>query len=67
LPKSTLGDLYSGIAANDVGANNIIKLIEKYGLDAYQQAAKEFMEYGEKISLQELKKFLMEYMKIRDG
>lgn len=55
LPKSTLGDLYSGIAANDVGANNIIKLIEKYGLDAYQQAAKEFMEYGEKISLQELK------------
>jgi N-methylhydantoinase B len=56
LPKSTLGDLYSGIAANDVGANNIIKLIEKYGLDAYQQAAKEFMEYGEKISVQELKK-----------
>ncbi|HAT79962.1 MAG TPA: 5-oxoprolinase, partial [Flavobacterium sp.] len=56
LPKSTLGDLYSGIAANDVGANNIIKLIEKYGLGAYQQAAKEFMEYGEKISLQELKK-----------
>jgi N-methylhydantoinase B len=56
LPKSTLGDLYSGIAANDVGATNIIKLIEKYGLDAYQQAAKEFMEYGEKISVQELKK-----------
>jgi hypothetical protein len=27
LPKSTLGDLYSN-AANDVGATNIIKLIE---------------------------------------
>jgi N-methylhydantoinase B len=56
LPKSTLGDLHSGIAANDVGAIHIKKLIEKYGLAAYQQAAKEFMEYGEKISLQELKK-----------
>ena len=28
LPKSTLGDLRSGIAANDVGASRIIKLIE---------------------------------------
>lgn len=56
LPKSTLGDLRSGIAANDVGASRIIKLIEKYGLDAYRQAAKEFMEYGERISLKELKK-----------
>jgi len=56
LPKSTLGDLFSGIAANDVGAGRIIKLIEKYGLDAYTQAAKEFMEYGERISLKELQK-----------
>ncbi|MDV2448091.1 5-oxoprolinase [Elizabethkingia anophelis] len=56
LPKSTLGDLRSGIAANDVGASRIIKLIEKYGLEAYRQAAKEFMEYGERISLAELSK-----------
>ncbi|HAY3535755.1 hydantoinase B/oxoprolinase family protein [Elizabethkingia anophelis] len=56
LPKSTLGDLRSGIAANDVGASRIIKLIEKYGLEAYRQAAKEFMEYGERISLSELSK-----------
>jgi len=56
LPKSTLGDLFSGIAANDVGAERIIKLIDKYGLKAYKQAAKEFMEYGERISLKELQK-----------
>ena len=56
LPKSTLGDLFSGIAANDVGAERIIKLIEKYGLGAYRQAAREFMEYGERISLKELRK-----------
>ncbi|WP_264532326.1 hydantoinase B/oxoprolinase family protein [Flavobacterium sp. N502540] len=56
LPKSTLGDLYSGIAANDVGGNNIIRLIEKYGLEAYEKAAVEFMEYGERISLLELQK-----------
>lgn len=56
LPKSTLGDLRSGIAANDVGASRIIKLIEKYGLNAYRQATNEFMEYGERISLLELKK-----------
>ena len=67
LPKSTLGDLRSGIAANDVGASRIIKLIEKYGLEAYRQAAKEFMEYGERISLAELAKIPPEYTKIQDG
>jgi N-methylhydantoinase B len=56
LPKSTLGDLFSGIAANDVGAERIIKLIDKYGLQSYKDAAKEFMAYGERISLKELKK-----------
>ncbi|WP_417444088.1 hydantoinase B/oxoprolinase family protein [Joostella sp.] len=56
LPKSTIGDLRSGIAANDVGADRILKLIDKYGLKAYKQAAIEFMEYGERISLKELEK-----------
>ncbi|WP_291285962.1 hydantoinase B/oxoprolinase family protein [Flavobacterium sp.] len=56
LPKSTLSDLYSCIAANNVGGDNIIKLIEKYGLEAYEKAAVEFMEYGERISLLELQK-----------
>jgi N-methylhydantoinase B len=56
MPKSTLGDLYAGIAANDVGAERVLGIIEKYGLNAYQQAVKEFIAYGEKISLRELKK-----------
>lgn len=56
MPKSTLGDLYAGIAANDVGAERVLAIIEKYGLASYQEAVDEFISYGERISLQELKK-----------
>lgn len=56
LPKSTLGDLHAGIAANDVGATRVLGIIEKYGLKAYEMAIEEFIEYGERMSLNELKK-----------
>ncbi len=44
------------MAANEIGAQRILKLIEKYGLDVYKEVSRRFMEYGERISLQELKK-----------
>ena len=56
LPKSTLGDLYAGIAANEVGAARVLTIIGKYGLKAYKMAIIEFINYGERISLDELKK-----------
>lgn len=56
LPKSTLGDLRAGIAANEVGSTRVLTLIDKYGLDLYEIAIEEFMNYGEKMSLEELKK-----------
>lgn len=56
LPKSTLGDLYAGIAANDVGAVRVLAIIEKYGQEAYYLAIEEFISYGERMSLDELKK-----------
>lgn len=56
LPKSTLGDLHAGIAANEVGAARVLAIIEKYGLESYQMAIEEFINYGERMSLNELKK-----------
>ena len=56
LPKSALSDLHAGIAANDVGADRILALIEKYGLDTYEAAVEDYINYGERMCLQELKK-----------
>lgn len=40
LPDSTLGDLFAGIAAAEVGARRVISIIEKYGLKTFKKAKK---------------------------
>tara|TARA_R110000744_G_scaffold165290_1_gene282390 strand:+ start:6175 stop:7836 length:1662 start_codon:yes stop_codon:yes gene_type:complete len=55
LPDSTLGDLFAGIAAAEVGAKRVVNIIEKYGRAAYDQAVTAFLDYGEKMSLEALK------------
>lgn len=56
LPESTLGDMHAGVAACRVGAKRIIELIEKYGVDDLQAAMGGLLEYGERMTLEELKK-----------
>lgn len=56
LPDSTLGDLFAGMAAAKVGAERIISIIEKYGLKTYNKACLNFLDYGERMSLEALKK-----------
>ena len=55
LPDSTLGDLFAGIAAAEVGAKRVISIIEKYGLETYKKAKEDFLEYGERMCIEALK------------
>lgn len=55
LPDSTLGDLYAGIAAAEVGAKRVISIIEKYGLETYKKAKDNFLDYGELMCIAALK------------
>jgi N-methylhydantoinase B len=55
LPDSTLGDLFAGIAAAEVGSKRVISIIEKYGLDTYKRAKEDFLDYGERMCIEALK------------
>lgn len=56
LPDSTIGDLYAGVAACRVGAKRIAELSEKYGVGALTSAMDALLDYGERMTLEELKK-----------
>ncbi len=55
LPESTLGDLFAGIAAAEIGAKRVRSILEKYGLDRYKKAKDNFLEYGERMCIEALK------------
>ena len=55
LPDSTLGDLFAGIAAAEIGAKRVISIIEKYGLETYKKAKEDFLNYGERMCIEALK------------
>jgi N-methylhydantoinase B len=56
LPDSTIGDMHAGVAACRVGAKRIGELAEKYGVDALLAAMAALLDYGERMTLEELKK-----------
>ena len=56
LPDSTMGDMHAGVAAARVGANRIIQLFEKYGSEAVLESMDALLDYGERMTLAELKK-----------
>lgn len=56
LPDSTLGDLFSGVAACEVGAKRIIELIDKYGKNNLLLAVEDLLNYGELMCREELKR-----------
>lgn len=55
LPDSTLGDLFAGIAAAEIGAKRVVSIIDKYGLETYKKAKDDFLDYGEKMCIEALK------------
>jgi N-methylhydantoinase B len=56
LPESTIGDMHSGVAAARVGARRVLELVEKYGVRSVVSAMEEFLDYGERMTRQELAK-----------
>ncbi len=56
LPDGTIGDLHAGVAACRVGARRIVELAEKYGVDELVGAMDALLEYGERMTREELRK-----------
>jgi N-methylhydantoinase B len=56
LPDSTIGDMHAGVAACRVGGRRIVELAEKYGVEGLLAAMDSLLDYGERMTLEELKK-----------
>lgn len=56
LPDSTIGDMHAGVAACRVGAKRIGELADKYSTDALLAAMDALLDYGERMTREELKK-----------
>ncbi|WP_417452101.1 hydantoinase B/oxoprolinase family protein [Kordiimonas sp.] len=55
LPDSTLGDMHAGVAAARVGARRIEDLVQKYGCPSVLAAMDDLLDYGERMTMAELK------------
>ena len=56
LPDSTIGDMHSGVAAVRVGAGRIEELATKYGISAVVEAMRDLLDYGERMTAEEIRK-----------
>ena len=56
LPDSTIGDMHAGVAAARVGARRVLELVEKYGVGAVLAAMDGLLDYGERMTREELKR-----------
>jgi N-methylhydantoinase B len=56
LPDSTIGDMHAGVAACRVGGRRIVELAEKYGTEDLLAAMGSLLDYGERMTREELKK-----------
>ncbi|MCJ7806077.1 MAG: hydantoinase B/oxoprolinase family protein, partial [Clostridia bacterium] len=55
MPDFLTGDLWAGIASLRVGEHRILEICNKYGKDVFLYAIKDYLDYGEKVSLDALK------------
>jgi N-methylhydantoinase B len=56
LPESTIGDMHAGVAAARVGARRVTELVEKYDLENVLAAMEGLLDYGERMTREELAK-----------
>lgn len=56
MPDVLEGDVWAAIASVRIGANRLVELAEKYGVDTFETAMAAFMDYGEQCSRAELVK-----------
>eukprot|EP01006_Ploeotia_vitrea_P023198 TRINITY_DN55643_c0_g1_i1.p1 TRINITY_DN55643_c0_g1~~TRINITY_DN55643_c0_g1_i1.p1 ORF type:complete len:768 (-),score=113.41 TRINITY_DN55643_c0_g1_i1:1308-3296(-) len=56
MPDTLEGDLMAGIASLKVGAKRLVQLAEKYSTPIFLEAVKQYMDWGEQLTLSGLKK-----------
>ncbi len=56
MPDFLTGDLWAGVASVRVGERRIHEIAEKYGKDVFLHAIEEYMNFGEQVSLNAIKK-----------
>ena len=54
VPQYTLGDMWAAIASIRVGEKRIKDIANKYGTDIFKNSVQQFMDYGERTSLDAL-------------
>jgi N-methylhydantoinase B len=55
MPDFLTGDLWAGIASLHVGERRVYEIVNKYGKDTFLQALREYLDYGEKVSLRAIR------------
>jgi N-methylhydantoinase B len=56
MPDFLIGDLWAGVASVRVGERRILEIVNKYGKDVFLHAVKEYLDYGERVTLAALKR-----------
>jgi N-methylhydantoinase B len=56
MPDFLTGDLWAGVASVRVGERRILEIVNKYGKDVFLYAVKEYLDYGERVTLAALKR-----------
>lgn len=56
LPESTIGDMHAGVAACRVGGRRIAEMAERYGTRPLLAAMDALLDYGERMTFEELSK-----------
>lgn len=56
MPDFATGDLWAGVASVRVGVRRLLEIVDKYGKDVFVYALEDYMDYGEQVSLNALKK-----------
>lgn len=56
MPDFLTGDLWAGVASVRVGERRVLEIVNKYGKDVFLHAVKEYLDYGERVSLAAMKR-----------
>lgn len=56
MPDFLTGDMWAGVASVRVGERRVQEIASKYGKNVFLHAVEEYMDFGEKVSLNALKK-----------
>jgi N-methylhydantoinase B len=56
MPDFLIGDLWAGVASVRVGERRVLEIANKYGKEIFLHAVEEYLNYGEQVSLNALKR-----------